>query len=47
MSDAIMEGSADITDDQLADLEAGNYYVNVHTDKNPDGEIRGQLKASE
>jgi hypothetical protein len=33
--DGIMDGSADITDEQLADLEAGNYYVNVHTDKTP------------
>ncbi len=47
MSDGIMDGSADITDEQLADLKAGNYYVNVHTEKNPDGEIRGQLKTPE
>ena len=27
----------------LADLKAGNIYINVHTDANPGGEIRGQL----
>lgn len=43
MSKAIMEGSADITDAQLADIKAGKTYVNVHTAKFPDGEIRGQL----
>ena len=45
MSKAIMEGSADITDAQLADIKAGKTYVNVHTAKFPDGEIRGQLAA--
>ena len=36
-------GSAAMTDAQLADLTAGKCYVNVHTDKNKGGEIRGQL----
>jgi hypothetical protein len=38
------EGSATLTDAQAADLEAGKYYVNVHTAANPGGEIRGQVK---
>ena len=38
-----MEGSAPITDAQVAELVAGMYYFNVHTEKFPDGEIRGQL----
>ena len=38
-----MEGSAPITDAQAAELVAGMYYFNVHTEKFPDGEIRGQL----
>lgn len=46
MSAAMMAGSGEITDEQIADLEAGNYYVNVHTEANPDGEIRGQLTAA-
>jgi CHRD domain-containing protein len=37
------EGSATLTDSQAADLEAGRYYVNVHTAANPGGEIRGQV----
>ena len=46
MSGSLMEGSADITDEQISELEAGKYYVNVHTEQNPDGEIRGQLEAA-
>ncbi len=36
-------GSADLSDAQLAVLQAGMLYVNVHTAKFPDGEIRGQV----
>ncbi|TPI28035.1 CHRD domain-containing protein [Mesorhizobium sp. B3-1-6] len=39
-----IKGSATLTDAQAADLEAGKYYVNVHTAKNKDGEIRGQIE---
>lgn len=45
ISAAIASGSADITDQQLADLQAGKWYLNIHTKKFPDGEIRGQLEA--
>jgi CHRD domain-containing protein len=38
------EGSATLTDAQVADLQAGKYYINVHTAANPGGEIRGQVK---
>jgi hypothetical protein len=38
-----ISGVATLTDTQIADLEAGKYYVNVHTDANKGGEIRGQL----
>ena len=37
------EGSATLTDAQAADLQAGKYYINVHTEANPGGEIRGQV----
>jgi Cu/Zn superoxide dismutase len=46
MSKAIMEGSADITDAQIVDIKAGKTYVNIHTAKFPDGEVRGQLAAA-
>jgi CHRD domain len=38
-------GKADLTTAQLAALQAGRGYVNVHTPKNPGGEIRGQIGA--
>jgi CHRD domain len=37
------EGSAVLTDAQAADFLAGKYYINVHTEANPPGEIRGQV----
>ena len=42
-----MEGKATLTDAQAADLMAGKWYVNVHTIKFPDGEIRGQVVKAE
>jgi hypothetical protein len=37
--------TATLTQDQINDLTAGKTYVNVHTTKNPNGEIRGQITA--
>ena len=37
------KGSASLTDAQIADLESGLWYVNVHTAAHPGGEIRGQV----
>src|SRR3954447_4646310 len=37
------DGSATLTDAQAADLMAGKYYVNIHTEANKGGEIRGQV----
>jgi CHRD domain len=39
-----ISGTATLTDAQMADLEAGKCYVNVHTAANKGGEVRGQLQ---
>jgi hypothetical protein len=36
-------GTATLTDTQVAELQAGKYYVNIHTAANRGGEIRGQI----
>ena len=43
ISGDIKKGSAELTPDQAAELGAGKWYVNMHTEKFPDGEIRGQV----
>ena len=42
--DSPIKGSAKLTKAQARDLEAGKYYLNIHTDAHPDGEIRGQVQ---
>jgi CHRD domain-containing protein len=37
-------GQATLTPQQVNDLAAGLWYVNIHTPNNPNGEIRGQLR---
>jgi hypothetical protein len=37
-------GTAHVTDAVAKAIEHGGTYVNVHTKKNPNGEIRGQVK---
>lgn len=37
---------AKLTDAQMASLKAGKLYVNVHSAKNPGGEVRAQIKGS-
>ena len=41
------DGEMLLDQNQLAALQAGRYYVNVHTTGNPAGELRGQLAASD
>ena len=41
-----IKGSATLTDAQISDLEAGQTYINLHTDANKGGEVRGQLQRS-
>src|SRR5690242_4194675 len=36
-----IKGSATLTDAQMTQLEAGKWYVNIHTDANKGGETRG------
>lgn len=38
-----MKGEATLTDAQAADLLAGKWYFNIHTEANKGGEIRGQV----
>jgi len=38
-----MKGEATLTDAQAQQLMAGDMYVNIHTDANKGGEIRGQV----
>jgi len=41
-----ISGSATLTDEQITQLQGGQWYFNVHTAKFPDGEIRGQVVAA-
>lgn len=38
-----ISGEAEVTTDILSDLLAERLYVNIHTEQNPNGEIRGQI----
>ena len=43
MTPKVLKGEATLTPEQAADLEAGKWYFNIHTEKNKGGEIRGQV----
>ncbi len=40
-----IKGTATLTDAQISDFESGKVYVNIHTQANPGGEVRGQVTA--
>jgi hypothetical protein len=42
VSDPI-KGQATLTPEQAQQMTAGEWYINVHTQANPNGEIRGQV----
>jgi len=42
-----MSATATLSDAQIADLEGGKWYFNIHTAANPGGEIRGQVMAAQ
>ncbi|MBV8399677.1 MAG: CHRD domain-containing protein [Acetobacteraceae bacterium] len=41
-----IKGKATLTDQQMDELLANKLYVNIHTQQNPNGEIRGQVLKS-
>ena len=45
ITDADIVGETDVEtlDDLIDEIRAGNAYVNVHTEQNPGGEVRGQI----
>ena len=38
-----IKGDATLTEAQLTDLQAGRWYLNIHTAAHKDGELRGQV----
>jgi hypothetical protein len=38
-----INGKATLTPDQARQFEAGEWYINIHTQSHPEGEVRGQV----
>ena len=47
ISENLAEGSVEITPEQMQMIQDGMTYINIHTEANPDGEIRGQVLAAQ
>ena len=45
--DSPMEGTAELTSEQATMLLDEELYINIHTEENPDGEIRGQVSCED
>ena len=45
LSSGGFSGTVTLSSDQVTDMLAGQYYINVHTAANPGGEIRGNFTA--
>lgn len=45
--DSPLEGEAELTEEQASQLTGGQWYLNIHTNNHPDGEIRGQVMQAE
>ncbi len=43
----IMRGSSELSQEGLQQLRDGLWYINIHTEAHPDGEIRGQVMEDE
>jgi hypothetical protein len=41
-----IQGAAQLTGEQMREVLDGLWYVNIHTEEHPDGEIRGQVENS-
>lgn len=42
-----INGNATLDDQQATDLQGGAWYINLHTEQYPDGELRGQVMKAE
>jgi len=43
-SSFVVPEGARLTEEQYAQYKAGNLYVNIHSQRYPNGELRGQLR---
>jgi hypothetical protein len=44
LQSATLEGEARLTPQQATELMSGHWYVNLHTARHPNGEVRAQLR---